>query len=73
MAAPLRRLLHLEKWIVTQETTGEARWLVLHFSYSDGGEVYEVRSLQGPQSYRRFATESELQAWLRQHEHYTLP
>jgi len=39
---------------------------VMHFSFTDGGEVYEVRSLEGLHSTRRFETLAEVDAFLRQ-------
>jgi hypothetical protein len=59
-----RRIEQLEKTIVTREGDDTPRWLIMHLSYSDGSEVYEVHSLEGAPLYRRFAHRSELDAWL---------
>ena len=60
-----RRVVRMEKRIVRPQGSDKPRWMVMHLSYSDGGEVYEVYSLEGTPSYRRFASESEMDAWLR--------
>jgi hypothetical protein len=60
-----RRLLHVEKRIITADDGPRPRWLVLHASYTDGGELYEVHSLEGLHPPRRFETLAEVDAFLR--------
>jgi len=63
MADIRRRVLEVRKRVV-KDSRGTPRWRILHKSYSDGGEVYEVHSLETGQ-FRRFATRSEMDSWLR--------
>ncbi len=64
-----RRLIQLEKWMVKPENGDTPRWFVLHLSYSDGGEVFEIYPLEGtPSSFRRFANESEMDDWFRRNQ-----
>jgi hypothetical protein len=67
MAATKRRLVKMEKKII-RDDKDQPRWLVMHYAYSDGGEVHEVRPLEGGGESQRFATESELDSWLRAHK-----
>lgn len=62
MASIRRRLTRMGKRVVKQD--GEPRWLILHYSYTDGGEVFEVRSLDTGRT-KRFTSQSEMDAWLR--------
>ncbi len=59
-----RRVVQMEKRLVRPQGSDKPRWMIMHLSYSDGGEVYEVYCLEGAPSYRRFASESEMDAWL---------
>jgi hypothetical protein len=68
--AAVRRLLAVEKRVITHEVTGQPGWLIIHLSYSDGDEVYEVRSLEGLHTPRRFRLESEMDAWLRKAQRF---
>lgn len=64
---PRRRVLHVETQVIRSEDEEQRpRWLIVHLSFTDGGEVYEVRSLEGLHATRRFATLSEMEAFLRQ-------
>jgi hypothetical protein len=64
---PQRRVLQVETRVIRSEDEQQRpRWLVMHFSFTDGGEVYEVRSLEGLHSTRRFETLAEVDAFLRQ-------
>jgi hypothetical protein len=72
MPAIRRRLIQVEKRIVKAEGKDDPRWLIVHSSYSDGGEVYEVYSMQGASGFRRFSTESEMDAWLSKHRNTTV-
>jgi len=65
MPGPKRRVVRMEKRLVRPQGSDKPRWMVMHLSYSDGGEVYEVHPLEGASSCRRFASESEMDAWLR--------
>ena len=67
-----RRVVRMEKRLVRPQGSDKPRWLVMHLSYSDGGEVYEVYPLEGAPSYRRFASESEMDAWLRKQRNATV-
>lgn len=63
---PRRQVLQVETRVVRSEDEEQRpRWLVVHFSFTDGGEVYEVRSLEGLHATRRFESLSEVEAFLR--------
>ena len=57
-----RRVSRLGKRLV--KIGGEPKWEILHYYYSDGGEVYEVHTLDTGHV-RRFARRSDLDAWLK--------
>jgi hypothetical protein len=60
-----RRLIQMTRESLPNEAQGEAVWLVVHYTYSDGSEEYEVRSLSGEFPPQRFWLRSEMQSWLR--------
>lgn len=60
-----RRLIQMTRESLPNEEHGELLWLVVHYTYSDGSEEYEVRSLNGEFPNQRFWQRSDMQAWLR--------
>lgn len=65
MAYIPRRILQVERRHLRRTDDGSPDCLVIHFSYTDGDELFEAHSLEGAYPTKRFHLRSDLERWLR--------
>ena len=62
-----RRILKAEDEVLANTEGGPPKWRIKHMSYSDGGHLFEVRSVDGQYPTMRFRLRSKLLEWLQRH------
>jgi len=62
-----RKLVKVKRQLIRLRKDSPPKWEVVQYFFSDGGEVFEVRTLDGEFPTKRFRLRSEVDEWLRKH------
>ena len=65
MPDPSGRILAMDEQVLRSKKDGEIKFTIKHTAYADGGELYEVHSMDGKYQDAKFRLHSQLVEWLR--------
>jgi len=60
-----RRLIRLERYRLANTPGKDPVWLIVHSTYSDGSDVYDVHALDGSFPPAKFHLHADMQHYLR--------